>query len=307
VNRLQQQWQDNTAAKGDETENAFRATLLLLLVLPCGAAAVERVPSQRELNGFVIGQYRDAITSSFGEPFMEETTSDGWLYLTYLVSDDPLSYWGFKFPADQPDRVISVQYAGDPDPAMRPFAGVRLGYTAQAVLGVFGPPTSTERLTDPPVELWLYEGVNYSFEFGSDGLLSSIQIFGYDGFGDPPGFPGPIPWEDVAALFWSTDPERMMDALSSDAEISSGEGYLYIDEGMWNALTDTTSLFPTELTRAFEALRTEPTAEPVEVGFRLARDCSPCTVYRFGEGSPLMEVVLISEAGEWRIWEIMFR
>ncbi|MFO7627423.1 MAG: hypothetical protein R6V62_09215 [Candidatus Fermentibacteraceae bacterium] len=285
--------------------NAFHATLLLSLVLPCGVAAVERVPSQRELNGFVIGQHHDAITSSFGKPYMEETTSDGWLYLTYLVSADPLAYWGFKFPADQPDRVISVQYAGGPDSGMRPFAGVRLGSTTEAVLGVFGPPTSTESLTDPPVEVWFYEGLNYSFEFEGDGRLSSIQIFGYEGFGDPPDFPGPMPWEGVLALTGYTDPESMMAAISSDAEISRGEDYCYIDGSMWSALTDTTSLFRGELTRAFEALRTEPGLEPVEVDFRLSRDGSPCTVFLFEEGSPVMEVVLISEAGEWRIWEIV--
>lgn len=286
---------------------AFRLMLLLWLLLPCGVATAERVPSQRELNGFVIGQHRDAITSSFGKPYMEETTSDGWLYLTCLVSEDPLAYWGFKFPPDHMDRLISVQYAGDPDPGMRPFAGVRLGSTDEEVMGVFGPPTSTERLTDPPVELWLYEGVNYSFEFGGDGRLSSIQIFGYDGFGDPSGFPETMPWEDVLALLGSTDPERLMDAVSSDAEISSGEDHCYVDRSMWSTLTGTTSLFRGELTRAFEALSTEPAWEPAEVRVRLARDGSPCTVYRFEQGSPVIQVVLISEAGEWRIWEIEIR
>lgn len=286
---------------------AFQTTLLLSLVLPLGVAAAERVPSQRELNGFVIGQHRDATISSLGLPFLEETTSDGWLYLTFLVSEDPLLYWGFKFPPDQMDRLISVQYAGGPDPGMRPFSGVRLGSTAEEVLGFFGPPVSREKLTDPPAELWRYEGVNYSFEFGDDGRLSSIQIFGYDGFGDPPGFPGPMPWEDVLALLGFTDPERMMDAISSDAEISCDGDYCYVDRSMWSTLTDTTSPFRGELTRVFEALTTESAWEPAEVLVRLARDGSPCTVYRFGEGSPVMQVVLISEAGEWRIWEIEIR
>ena len=276
-------------------------------VVCCVGDVGAQVPSQRELNGFVIGQNQDAIRSSFGDPYQEEQTEDGWLYLMYLTSEEPIAYFVFKFSASETDRVISMQYAGDPDPDMRLFAGVHLGSTAADVRQIFGPPTSTRDLVDPPFEVWLYDGMNYSFEFDQDQRLSSIQIFGLDGFSDPEDYPMPKPWEEVLALLESTDPETLMQGVASDAEVYRGDDCYFVDGSLWSVVSDPNSPFRSALAQVVEALQTSSGWEPIDVNMRMSTDLPLCIVYKFAGASPVSEVVLINEAGDWRLWEIAYR
>src|SRR5262245_38225869 len=83
-----------------------------------------QVPSQRNLNGFLLGQHKDAIAASFSEVLRVDTTPDRWVYRTYLLDRPHGAYMSFKFAPDRPDYAISVQLAGASGTTMRPFGGL---------------------------------------------------------------------------------------------------------------------------------------------------------------------------------------
>jgi hypothetical protein len=273
------------------------ALFATLLIPQLGTA---QVPSQRELNGYVIGQHREAL-DPLGDPDEEMETDDDWLYLTYVVTEKPFLYMLFKFPADDPDHLISVQVAGDPSQAMKPFLGIRLGASSADVRRTFGAPTGVEKLTDPPVDVWRYKDRNYSFEFDGDNGLSSIQIFGFEGFSDPPTGPLPPPWSDIRSALRSTDISVLVAAFAPDAEIYKGDDLFQIDDSMAKVFADPASEFRKGLALALTALGS---LEPIEVNARVSLGKDPASVYKFAEGSPVKEIVLVPDAGAWRVWEI---
>jgi len=277
---------------------------ILLLTHQNGGA---QSPSQRELNGFVIGQHRDALKEAFGKPYEERKTDDGWVYLTYILREKPFVYMIFKFPSNDLDHFISVQIAGDGSAPMAPFAGVSLGASADEVTRKIGRPSKTERLTDPPVEVWRYENRNYSFEFDKDKKLVSIQIFGFDGFAEPPTGPLPPPWNDVQTRLKSTDLDSMMATFSPDAEIYQANELFWIDNSMRKVLSDPKSLFRRGLALVAKALQHELARQPADVNGRLMMGIGVGAVYKFPAGAPVKEIVLLPQAGEWRVWEIKLR
>src|SRR5205809_7003960 len=103
-----------------------------------GTAAVSvgqtRVPSQRELNGFLLGQHKDAIAASFAKVLQIDTTSDGWINRSYLLDRPHRAYMSFKFSHGRLDYATSVQVAGDSGTPMVPFVGIVLGSSRQALL-----------------------------------------------------------------------------------------------------------------------------------------------------------------------------
>jgi len=278
---------------------------ILLLTYQNGGA---QSPSQRELNGFVIGQHRDSLKEAFGNPYDERKTDDGWVYLTYMLREKPFAYMTFKFPANDLDHLISVQIAGDGSTPMAPFAGVRLGASADEVKRKIGRPSNTQRLADPPVEVWKYEKRNYSFEFDAGKKLVSIQIYGFDGFADPPRWPSPLPWNDVQTRLRSTDLDSLMTTFSPDAEIYQASELFWIDNSMRKVLSDPKSLFRRGLALVVTALRHELAREPEEINVRMWPESGRMgAVYKFPAGAPVVEIVLIPHAGEWRVWEIKLR
>jgi hypothetical protein len=265
-------------------------------------------PSQRELNGFVIGQHRDALKEAFGEPYEERKTDDGWVYLIYLLREKPFAYMTFKFPSNDLNHFISVQIAGDGSTPMAPFVGVRLGASADEVKRKIGRPSKTQRLADPPVEVWKYEKRNYSFEFDAGKKLVSIQIFGLDGFADLPDWSKPIPWNDLQTRLRSTDLDSLMTTFSPDAEIYQASELFWIDNSMRKVLSDPKSLFRRGLALAVTALQHELAREPAEINARMMLGIGRMgAVYKFPEGAPVKEIVLLPQAGEWRVWEVKLR
>jgi hypothetical protein len=265
-------------------------------------------PSQRELNGFVIGQHRDALKEAFGNPYDERKTDDGWVYLTYMLREEPFAYMTFKFSSDDLDHFISVQIAGDGGTPMTPFAGVRLGASADDVTRKIGRPSKTERLADPPVVVWKYENRNYSFEFDAGKKLVSIQIFGFDGFADLPDWSKPMRWNDLQTRLRSTDLDSLMTIFSPDAEIYQATELFWIDNSMRKVLSDPKSLFRRGLALAVKALQHELAREPAEINARMMLGIGRIgAVYKFPEGAPVKEIVLFPHAGEWRVWEVKLR
>ncbi len=290
--------------RATRTVHVLALTAIVLLAPRWGAA---QSPSQRELNGFVIGQHRDVLEGAFGDPYNERKTDDGWVYRTYLLRDEPPAYMTFKFPSDDLDHFISVQIAGDRSTPMMPFAGVSLGAPAADVRRTIGRPSEKRRLADPPVEVWEYENRNYSFEIEAGKGLVSIQIFGYEGFGEPPGWPLPMPWNDVRSRLRSTDAARLVATFAPDAEVYQGTEVFRFDNSVRNVLSDSTSRFRRGLALVVAALQHELAREPAEVNMRVSLGSPVRSVFKFPVGAPVEEIVLTPHAGEWRVWEIKLR
>ena len=90
-------------------------TLCLALSGATAASLHAQVLSQRQLNGFLIGQHRDAIAASFSTVLRVDTTSDGWLYRSYLLDTTHHAYMSFKFSSDKPEGArSSVQRGREP-------------------------------------------------------------------------------------------------------------------------------------------------------------------------------------------------
>ncbi len=270
------------------------AAFALLSIQLCFA----QVPSQRELNGFVIGQHRDVL-EKWGEPYDEMETDDGWQYLAYKVSEEPFVYMLFKFPEDDLEHMTSIQITGEPSPGMAPFMGVRLGMPAAEVRRIFGEPGEKRMLTDPPVEVWEYEDRNYSFEM-DEGKLYSIQIFGDQGF---PFHDPRVRWEDVQSALRSTDVATLVAAFAPDAEIYQDEDVHQIDDSMAKVMADPGSEFRRGLALVVRALQNEKAAEPEDVNIRAGLG----PVFKFAAESPVEEIVTIRDSGQWRVWEIKLR
>ncbi len=277
----------------------MRPALLGLLLMH---VVLAQPPSQRELNGYVLGQHIETL-DPLGEPEDEMETDDGWLYRTYVLQEDPQLFMAFKFPDDDADFMISIQVAGDKSSTMTPFLGLRLGATAADVRRVFGQPTTIEQLADPPVEVWRYKDRNYSFELDKQKGLTSIQLFAFDGFAPAK----PPVWSAVRAKLLATDVDTLMSAFSADAEIYKDDDLYGIDDSMRKVFSNPTSEFRTGLALVVAGLRSPEQGEPVEANMRISESGPPQHVVKFGPDSPVQEIVFLDQAGESRIWEVKLK
>jgi hypothetical protein len=262
-------------------------------------------PSQRELNGFLIGQQAEAIGASFPALFQVDTASDGWIYRTYLVDRATHSYMSFKFPPGS-SLALSVQIAGGKGTPMRPFLGVQLGDSEDVLRARFGPPTRTKRLADWPATVWDYASRNYSFEVDTTGRLSSIQIYTDDGF------PTEAPTEDPALDDLSTslefrDQDDVLEMLAPDVVLNWRGRSMHFPKGARQSLADSTSEFDKALFGPWPSLRLllERYASTLQAERGVRLGGKQTLGYRL-PGAPYPSVVFVASEGAWRVWEVDF-
>ncbi len=284
---------------------------LLLAILASGPinGAHPQLPSQRELNGFLLGQHKDAIAASFGAVLQIDTTSDGWINRTYLLDRPHRAYMSFKFPHDRIDYAVSVQVAGDSGTPMVPFVGIVLGSSRQTLLSRFGKPSRIEHQSDVNTNLYTYDGFNYSFEIDAHGLVSSIQIFGEEGFDTRP--PTPAPSLDSLVVALQAGGEAALQYLAPDIEIYLGGRSLMFRHGaLADIRTDTSdmsrALFhgPHSVASIVAAYRGDTT---VDVNIRVWQQGGSGWVWKFPTSAPIAEIVFKASAGRWRLWEVKYR
>lgn len=160
--------------------------LSFLTCLVITQASHVKAPSQREVNGFFLGQYKPVLTAHFGKPFEIRKTDDGWEQRIYILNRSQGSYMIFEFVPAAPDTIYAIQITGPSGTTMFPFAGLKLGDPRTRVDAVLGAPAETKELGDIPGYIAYYEDRNYSVEFQPDDTLSSIRIVGYVGFNADP-------------------------------------------------------------------------------------------------------------------------
>jgi hypothetical protein len=276
-------------------------------------AYVQTAPSQRELNGFLLGQHASVLANAFGDPYKEISTEDGWVYRVYTLDRSRGAYMVFKFPSFRPDYVYSIQLAGQPGTEMHSFVGMKLGDDSSAVLERLGPPSRIEYNPEFSLSLWSYDDRNYSVEIDSLGRLYSIQIFGYAGFPEYP--EGPLaPVEPLRQALSARDVDELLDVLAADFEIFKGDSVYRFERAARRDLSDRTSVLSRLLYAAPGSLR-EILADvdlekDTEVALRLYDRQRPGTIYsvcKFAEGLPITEIVFQGHAGRWRVWEIHYR
>jgi hypothetical protein len=163
------------------------------------------------------------------------------------------------------------------------------------------------------LERWRYGGRNYSFEFDPAGRLSSIQLFGFDGFPGEPLTPLPILGQLRAALL-DRDVEWLMGLLAPDLEVyANGKAHGFRRAArieLSDSQADVTRLLLGEEHSVRAALQDSRVIEDADVALRVFERPNPGSVYavwKLPTRSRLREIVFEGFAGEWRAWEIRFR
>ena len=290
-----------------------RFFLGVALLWPPAVCLAQVAPSQRELNGFVLGQHRRVVENQFGEPVQETRTPDGWRYAVYVADATHRAYMVFKFPRERSDYMVSIQLAGERGTPMVPFHDVLLGDSVSLVRQYIGPPWVIDTAPDVPLERWTYADRNYSFEFDSTGSLYSIQIFGFDGFPQEPLTPLPLLSQLRTALL-ERDVDWLMELLAPDVEIYAPGGTYAFERAARVELSDSTTdirrLLLAEHSSVRAALADAAIVDGADVVLRVFERQRPgrfYAVWQLPDGSAIQEIVFEAFAGQWRAWEVRFR
>ncbi|HEY6953537.1 MAG TPA: hypothetical protein VI758_14110 [Bacteroidota bacterium] len=278
--------------------------LVFLLVCPITLhGQTQYPPSQRELNGFLLGQDERDIAGWFGTLIKEQKYSDGWTDRAYALDSTSSSFMVFGFP-DSVDDCYSIQISGKPGTAMRPFLGLKLGDPREKVIAMLGTPSRVQHLQQPYLEFLQFRGRNYTVELDSLGHLWSIRILGYNGYPANPADSLP----DVAEIFSalkSKDPSRILDVLAPDVELNDGDSQLTFSGAAASEIEDPASPMsqllytgPSSLATISDSAVKAAALDPQSIA---ANKLSP--MFRFPQPSPVSDIVFVVHAGKWRIWE----
>lgn len=93
------------------------ATISAWLLATSITLAQEYPASQRELNGFILHQYKGAVVANMGELIKEVNHDDGWTDRAYWLDDNRTSYMVFGFRKSS-SRCESIQITGLPGTPM---------------------------------------------------------------------------------------------------------------------------------------------------------------------------------------------
>lgn len=284
-------------------------SLITILAASLPRMGQAQVPSQRQLNGFLIGQHRDAIAASFATILQVDTTSDGWIYRTYLLDRAHHAYMSFKFPQDKPDYTVSVQIAGDAGTPMRPFVGLVLGTRRDVLLARLGRPSRIEHQGDVNTDLYFYDNRNYSVEVDAQGRVSSIQILGDEGFPQPPA--GGAPSLDSLLQAIQARGDGALQYLTPDFEIYRAGKTIGFRHGALLDLEADTSAMAVALFQGpnsvLTILQRPETRSDGDVNLRVWEHGGSGWVWKFPSSAPIAELVFKADAGRWRVWEIRYR
>jgi len=284
-----------------------RASLLVPIVayILSNSCAAQPATSQRELNGFLLGQSQRAIDASFGTLLAQQRTDDGWTERIYSLDSSYHAFMSFGFP-DSTGECLSIQIAGAPGTPMSPFAGLMLGDPRSEVLHLLGSTPAVEHEQDGNLDLLTYPNRNYSVELDSLGRLFSIRLVGYDGFPKRPS----TPVDNLTAVgrtLRSHSIDSLIGIISPEFEVSIGDTVLTFGHGARIDLSDSGSRISRFLyngdSSLLNLLASTP-AQNAELKLRLFERHRTGYVYVFPSNSKLREIVFVADSGKWRIYEI---
>ena len=282
---------------------------VLCLALCVAPAAAENPPSQVELNGYLLGQYKKVLEPTFGAPYQETKSKDGWVYRVYVLSKETQSYMAFKFTKDDPEHVFSIQIAGEAGTNMLPFLGLRLGDDKSQVLQVLGKPSKVKRDAELKLELWSYKHRNYSVEVTDEGKMSSIQIFGFEGFEEETPEAKTFPrFGELEQCVLGKDVDCLILVLAPDFEVYKDRKTITFSTAARRELSNPDSPLARLLLGDHDSLRAVFVDEKLkgEPELRLTMGGPMRHVLKFYNSKIISEVVYNWQAGEWRVWEVRF-
>ena len=260
-------------------------------------------PSQRELNGFILGEDAKPISGGFDSLLKEQKYSDGWVDRVYSLDTTQTAYMVFGF-SDSSDDCLSIQITGNAGTEMHPFLGLRLGDRREKVYEILGPPSSTRHLPTQYLEFLHYSNRNYSIELDSLGNLWSIRIFGYSGFPEVPSDSLPN-IETVFQSLQSKDPDLILEALAPDAEIFLRDSIFSFEGSALDVIKDPSSRFSqllysgqSSVASLSHSFISAATLDPESV-----KNNKLTPMYKFSEPSSVKDIIFVVHAGKWRIWE----
>ena len=259
--------------------------------------------SQRELNGYLLGEDAKPLSGGFDSLIREQKYSDGWIDRVYSLDTTKSAYMVFGF-SDSSDDCMSIQITGKTGTAMHPFLGLRLGDPRDRVNEILGPPSQVQHLHAPHLEFLQYANRNYSIELDSLGNLWSIRILGYVGFPDTPSDSLPN-LETVFQTLQSNDPESILDALAPDVECIVGDSVYTFGGSALDVIEDQSSRL-SQLLYSGQSSLASLNGSAVRAAILVpesVKNNKLTPMFKFPEPSPVKEIVFVVHAGKWRIWE----
>jgi hypothetical protein len=299
--------------------NIYYAISSFLLIVATPAFSLN-APSQRELNGFLLGQYKFVLTNYFGKPYQIQHTDDGWEQRIYSLNPKLNAYMVFEFAPSAPDTIYAMQISGVKGTLMLPFYGVKIGDKREAIIQRFGSPSKSKPLGDIGGELLSYLDRNYSFEIDEYGYLSSIRVMGYAGFTDNLDISenakrfietsGKVELDRFITELSNGSIDRVIGFLMPDFEIHTDNRHLVrFSKPARRELLDKTSPVYKKLFGDRDSLKYALSHEktPHEIVLRLRDDNILYPVVTYPKGRYVREIVFRFHSGRWRIWEVSLR
>jgi hypothetical protein len=264
-----------------------------------------------ELNGFLLFQDRRSVEAALGKPFQEGLSPMGNLASGYHLPGFKENYLIAFYPQIEnsyyTNKIRELQLTGTEPSGFTGFFGLELGDLAEKVLAILGKPTNISHEDDVNVDSWNYEEGHYYLEFTPSHKLYSIRIDSEAKEIDP-SWNGASEVYSFAQAVKAHDINGIMLMASGEIECSKGE-FLGIRDGRARTiLEDRASPLSVCLAQAAEAiLALGPEMKAAETSMRVWEKRPPGMVVKFPKNSPLLEVVLVDEAGSPRIYEVTFR
>lgn len=263
--------------------------------------------SQRELNGFFIGQHEDVLPNEFGEPYRVINDTETSKVMSYLIDKSDSSFIAFYINKTRGNLIEQIQITGNKNTQMQySFLGLRLGDSKERVLQTLGNPSHIEKGTRNS-DLYFYNDRNYSVQVDKLGQLISIKIFGYEGFEkETP----ELSFDYFKNTLTSGDPYLIYELIMPDIEITKNLEVYRIKNRFKNEVFNKDSDLMKQLIYNNDSLsktlseyngKIDENLRIVEGGYRNG------VVFKFPDSKTLDEIFFVFEAGKWRAWEVVYK
>lgn len=256
----------------------------------------------RDLNGFRLGQLREATHKELGPPDKAENGSDGIYYEAFLMSEEPMLYMVFQYQESDPEIIWSIQITGNNKKHDPLFRGLRLGQSPAEVEKLLGKPSKKHDVEQHGTR-WEYDGRNFSVEINPQNKLSSIRIVN-DRKAEPDMKKVPK-LADVAKKLQTAPNADLADMLAPDLEVYDSGKVLSFRHSINNEIAnDKSGVFESvrRLSKELSQVDTIKSDQYEELtNLRQGRD--PLHVAKLWKLKGVTEITYAWDGERWLIWE----
>lgn len=285
--------------KPKQMKNILTALLLFIGLINVNAQAIVT-----ELNGFQIGQFREAPANEFGSPFQKDKFEDDFEYEVFIIKPDSSLYMVFEYAAGKTDIIWSIQITGNDLTTDIGFKGLKLGLDKTEVERVLGKPKNKENMGEYG-EKWSFDQTNFSVEISQNGKLSSIKIT--DNFsGKKPDVSKLPKFEDVVKILSSENNADIARLLAPGIEIYYKDKTMFFGKSFKTEIeSDYSNIFQTirEISKNLNKINTAD-ENSYEESMRFALGQNPKHTIKIKTGHTIKEIVFEYINGQYFIWEI---